>query len=389
MQKIIFIIDRIEGGGAEKQMLKVIELYNINYEIIVTSLHEPSGEMKTLLSQSSCEYMSFRFNNLSDKLRIINYLCFIFRIRNYIKKEKVRIVFSYLEWSNVLNIISNFKLKTRTFLNVRNHLTSQYKDKGKGYYRLSKMILKYFYNKSECIICNSQAIKEDLKENYFIKNKINVFYNIYDLGYMTNKAKEYMDYKFIDECHLNAGKVFLTVGRLVSQKNLEQLIITFSDFNRTQYGVNDLLVIVGSGPLESKLKHLVKDLSVNVIFIGHISNPYPLFIKCDYFILNSKFEGFPNVLSEAIILNCFPIVVDCFSGPREIISNFEIIDYKTELKNVECLKSGILYKKDDSLANINLFESLVLARVNFYKKTDITSKLKSESFGKDQWSCLL
>ena len=63
-------------------------------------------------------------------------------------------------------------------------------------------------------------------------------------------------------------------------------------------------MIIGSGPDEKKYKDIVnKDKLDNVIFMGAKKNPYPYMKACDYLILTSRYEGFPVVYNEAIILD--------------------------------------------------------------------------------------
>ena len=54
--------------------------------------------------------------------------------------------------------------------------------------------------------------------------------------------------------------------------------------------------------------------------LGFTDNPYPYFKAADYYILSSRYEGFPTVLFEAITLKKNIISTDV-SGVKEMLDN--------------------------------------------------------------------
>ena len=68
------------------------------------------------------------------------------------------------------------------------------------------------------------------------------------------------------------------------------------------------------------LFHII-DLSNNITFVGKLVDPREFYENADIFILCSTFEGFGNVIVEALSFNCRVISSDCPSGPREILEN--------------------------------------------------------------------
>ena len=64
-----------------------------------------------------------------------------------------------------------------------------------------------------------------------------------------------------------------------------------------------------------------KKLNQNIKIINFKKNHYPYYIKSDFIFSLSKFEGFPNVLVEALTLNVLPICYNYQSGPSEILLN--------------------------------------------------------------------
>jgi len=83
------------------------------------------------------------------------------------------------------------------------------------------------------------------------------------------------------------------------------------------------LVIVGDGALRPKLESQIESLSLqnDVILAGKQMNPFQYMAHADFFVLSSRFEGFPNVLVEALACGKACIATDFETGPREIITD--------------------------------------------------------------------
>ena len=61
------------------------------------------------------------------------------------------------------------------------------------------------------------------------------------------------------------------------------------------------------------------DLGEDVELPGFVRNPYALMRKASCFVLSSLFEGFGNVLVEALATGCPVVSTDCPTGPIEIL----------------------------------------------------------------------
>ena len=98
---------------------------------------------------------------------------------------------------------------------------------------------------------------------------------------------------------------FITVGRLASWKNIDSIIKSMSILKNQN--IDFELLIVGSGPLESDLKNLVKELELEkqVIFTGQktATQLADYYKKSEIYIQASGYEGLPHVLLEAINYN--------------------------------------------------------------------------------------
>lgn len=114
--------------------------------------------------------------------------------------------------------------------------------------------------------------------------------------------------------------VVLGVGAFRRGKDFETLIQAFA-LARATHPMR--LILLGRGRREKALRRLARDLGVSadVAFPGFLENPYPLMRAAAVLVLSSRWEGSPNVLTEALALGTPVVSTDCPSGPREILQD--------------------------------------------------------------------
>jgi glycosyltransferase involved in cell wall biosynthesis len=115
----------------------------------------------------------------------------------------------------------------------------------------------------------------------------------------------------------------LAAGRLAHQKGFDILIRAFALVVHECGGLR--LAIAGDGPQARALRDLVAELRLDdrVIFLGTVNGLRALMREADAFVLSSRYEGFPNVLLEALACHVPVVATDCPGGPREILKDGE------------------------------------------------------------------
>ncbi|MCB1991726.1 MAG: glycosyltransferase, partial [Geminicoccaceae bacterium] len=80
-------------------------------------------------------------------------------------------------------------------------------------------------------------------------------------------------------------------------------------------------VVLGDGEERQSLVHLAGRLGIaaDVAFMGFVANPFAWMARARVFVLGSRFEGFSNVLAEALAVGCTIVSTDCPHGPRELL----------------------------------------------------------------------
>ncbi|MDN5470385.1 glycosyltransferase [Sphingobacterium lactis] len=163
----------------------------------------------------------------------------------------------------------------------------------------------------------SQHIQKDfesLAKNEDEKSRIVRVYNPLDTEEILQKAgREKQEVS-------NAVPVFVSVGTVFPQKGFDRLLKVHQKL--LEEGFNHQLKIVGDGYDFENIKKLKSDLGVvdTADMTGFTDNPYPHFRNADFFVLSSRYEGFPTVLFEAITLKK-KIIATEVSGVSEMLEN--------------------------------------------------------------------
>lgn len=116
-------------------------------------------------------------------------------------------------------------------------------------------------------------------------------------------------------------RLLLAMGRLEEQKGFDDLITAFAEAGRMRHDWH--LAIVGSGSRRRDLEAWASatGLGDRIHFPGLSADPDGWFRRADLFVLSSRFEGFPNVLLEAMAHGLACVACDCPTGPSDIIDD--------------------------------------------------------------------
>jgi glycosyltransferase involved in cell wall biosynthesis len=115
-------------------------------------------------------------------------------------------------------------------------------------------------------------------------------------------------------------RIIVACGRLEEQKGFDILVQAFALMKETD---EHRLYILGEGSQRPALLRLIEvsGLKGRVELMGAVSDPLSWMRRARLFVLSSRYEGFPNVLAEAMACGCPCVATDCQTGPREMITD--------------------------------------------------------------------
>lgn len=211
--------------------------------------------------------------------------------------------------------------------------------------------LRRFFGFDKIMVISEQIQQdfESLAQNKDEKQKIVRIYNPLDTDEILNKT----ELKPVEWTFNSGIPVFVSVGTVYPAKGYDRLLKVHKRL--IDEGFQHRLLILGDGYDFENIKKLKSDLGLNetATLVGFTENPYPYLKKADYFVLSSRYEGFPTVLFEAIVLKKNIIATDV-SGVREMLLNGELGEI------VENSEEGIYRGMKKALTNPSAF--------NGYKK---------------------
>ncbi|MCO4303258.1 glycosyltransferase [Riemerella anatipestifer] len=205
-------------------------------------------------------------------------------------------------------------------------------------------IRKFFgYDKIMVISEHIQKDFESLAQNETEKNKIIRVYNPVDTQEILNKSK-------VEELSKPMLPTFVSVGTVFPQKGFDRLLKVHKRL--LDEGLPHRVQILGDGYDFDNIQKLKTELGVDdtVDMLGFTDNPYPYFKNADFYILSSRYEGYPTVLFEAITLRKNIIATEV-SGVREML-----LDGKLGLI-VENSEEGIYQGMKTALTNPQHFQT--------------------------------
>ncbi|MCV2231496.1 glycosyltransferase [Acholeplasma manati] len=315
MTKILFIIPKLNGGGAEKVVSNLSHDLSMHYDVHIAvfdnsdQTYDCTGTIHDLKIPAQKKY----FN------KILNIYKRYKKIKTIKKNHDFVASISFLDGPHLINAMT--RRREKIIVSIRNNISME----NKSFLRL--LILKYIFKVANKIVAISSDVKNDIINLKLSKSdKIDVIYNSVNSNLIRKLADTEINFNFEPNAHY-----LINVGRLTFQKGQWNLIQVFSELIKIKSNV--YLLIAGTGELKEKLVNYCEYLGIQdkVIFLGYVSNPYPFIRKSDIFTFSSNFEGLGNSILESLALSTTVISTDCKSGPREILdpgNNEILLDYK-------------------------------------------------------------
>lgn len=307
-RKILFLIGGLRAGGAEKVCIGLVnELFKQGYDVSLLVLNLNKQELKKYLNKNVPLY----------NLNINHVRTAFFPLKKTLSELKPDICLSFnFQLSIQLILLKKiYRLDYKIFSRGINTFSKklEYESSVRHKY-LNAFLIKRLYKKSDFFIAQSTGMKKDMMDSLGIdEHKIKIIFNPCFLLQEKQNEEILKDIK--------NKKDILFVGNLKEQKNVLFLLDCIKELSvqRKDFIFN----IVGDGKLKTTLKNKSKYLQIDdyVVFQGFSSAPSDFYKKADVFVLSSWYEGFPNVLIEALSYGVPVVSVDCMSGPSDIVEN--------------------------------------------------------------------
>ena len=181
--------------------------------------------------------------------------------------------------------------------------------------RLRPLAYRLFFPWADAVVAASKGVAEDLMALGLAPAGIHVIHNPVVTRWTLRRAQEPVGHPWFAP---GSPPVVLAVGRFHKQKDFATLLRAFAVVR----GLRTVrLVILGEGEERARLEFLRRELGLeaDVDMPGFAANPYAYMARSAVFVLSSAWEGFGNVVAEAMACGTPVVSTDCPSGPSEIL----------------------------------------------------------------------
>lgn len=367
--KMLFLINTLGGGGAEKVLVNLVNNMDSSaFDITVETMF--SGGVNQGLLNPEIKYICKNAFTIKGISHIYKYLSSDFLYKKYIGEEKYDILVAYMH-NLPVKVITGCKDKDTKLIGWCHCGTVEKSTYCTCWH--TKESANKTYNQCDALVGVSKQVISEFQKFFDITTDCYAIYNTNDTEKINRLAKEMpsvsVDYSKPSIC---------TVGRLSFEKGNDRLIEAVNRLLKENYDFD--VFLIGEGAEKDKLVSLVKNYGIEdrIHFTGFQKNPYAIVNECDFFVCPSRTEGFSTAVTEAVLLGK-PVISTDVSGAKEILGDNN--EYGLVVENsTDGIYSGIKQLLDNS-QELNNYQKQALIRAEDFK-TEKTVSRTEELFRK-------
>jgi glycosyltransferase involved in cell wall biosynthesis len=311
--KLCFIIAQLEGDGAERQLLALVQgLDPGEFEVHVGVLTD-ALDLAPELINAGAKVICFHKKRQVDLVMLTS-------LYVYLRRGRFDIVQTILSTANLWGRMAAIAAKIPVIIASERNV----EDWKSSLLLFSDRILAC---RTTLILANSRAVQDFVVRTTGISpSRCKLIYNGIDLNRFQPGLQAKHEGEIIrlqEQLKIAGGNTVIgTIGRLTEQKDHDTFLRACHLLDNEAPDCH--FVIVGDGPEETKLKALTKELGLDsqVTFTGRLHDVASVIPLFDIFVLSSRREGFANVILEAMALGK-PVVATDVGGNAEAVVHGE------------------------------------------------------------------
>jgi glycosyltransferase involved in cell wall biosynthesis len=308
--KVCFVVPSLAGGGAERVAVQVLNALDADRWDRSMYLFERSGRYLADLSPS------IRLEAAAVASRPGRWIA----LRRFIRRVRPDVIVAFLSYLSVLTAARAAGVGSKVVFAVGTPMSAFLTDRDYRWSRpwnrwLLAAAMRIGCTVTDLVVATSQGVADDLIDSFRGHSaRVRVVHNPVDLAAVAAAAREPLD---AGDAALWRRPVIVAAGRLAAAKNYPLLIEAFAILRQRMPAS---LFILGEGDQELALRRMIHDRGLDdaIHLCGFRTNPWSYIARADVFALTSRYEGFGNVVVEAMACGV-PVVATSSPGTREVL----------------------------------------------------------------------
>lgn len=318
--RVLGVAPSLGGGGAEMSLLRLVNHLDRGRFRPGVAVARSGGAYEADLAEDVDLNVLCEGPLRSSRGRVLRAAL---PLRRLVQRTRPDVVVSVLSHVNLAVLLSTWRLDPcpQVVLSVQNNPRARHEKAGLDpTERAVLFLVKRFYRRADQIVAISKGVETEVAALIpGVQRRTTVIHNAGVDETVRRKAQQPVEGK---EWKTSGEKLVVACGRLTEQKGFPFLLRAFA---RLREAVPARLRILGEGAEREHLERLACRLGVatHVQMPGFVDNPYRHMAAADVFALSSLWEGFGNVVVEAMACGTPVVVTDCPHGPGEIVEGGE------------------------------------------------------------------
>jgi glycosyltransferase involved in cell wall biosynthesis len=307
-RRVALFLPSLIGGGAERVALD-----------LAGALADQGYEIEIVLAEACGDLIDEAHRFTVVDLKTDRMIQTIPALARYLRSAKPDALIAFMWPLTIYAVLARLLSGTRPRLMLTEHVTlsNAYAEQGPLHRLLLRLSLALVYPWADSRVAVSSGVADDTAQlSGLPRDRFEVVYNPISF----ERPHAAVDYAACPDWGPAGRLRILFVGSFKHQKNPLLLVRAFSLLVRQR---DAQLVLLGQGPMLAEIQDLVRveGLESRVTLPGFCADPSPWYRSADLFVLPSDYEGFGNVVVEALGHGLPVVSTDCPSGPAEILDH--------------------------------------------------------------------